>query len=314
MDRPSRDDTLDRLRARPWRRVSVPEQVLAVPSMLSVEERALLYWLGSHHVSPGAWAVDAGAFLGGSTVALASGLASSSPPGARVASYDLFRAEKYSVGDGWFTEAPLAVGDSFRDRFDAHLGDLASWVDVREGDLMDQTWSGAPIDVLFLDALKDWPVADHALLEFFPALVPGRSVVVQQDYGWGQLPWIHITMEWLGDSFELLDSMPHGSHVFLLRAPIPRSKLIRTETELDSTAHWALMSRAIARAEGEIRTFLELARVSLISMREGSTAAWREIDRIERETTPTPAVQLCIDRLRQLHEGAARPPSPVADS
>src|SRR5262249_49893454 len=71
---------------------------------------------------------------------------------------------------------------------------------VHEGDITTTGWEGGPIDVLFLDVLKSWHINDAVHRDFFPSLVPGRSVVVHQDYGWGSHPWVPVTVELMRDS------------------------------------------------------------------------------------------------------------------
>ena len=53
----------------PWEAVDVPDAALRPPTMLSVAERRLLYWLGASHARGEGAIVDAGSFVGGSTVA-----------------------------------------------------------------------------------------------------------------------------------------------------------------------------------------------------------------------------------------------------
>lgn len=75
----------------------LPPGVLEVPSMLSYEERALLHWAGREGCGAEGQLVDAGSYLGGSTLSLACGLrASGDTDGRRVHAYDRFR-----VGADW---------------------------------------------------------------------------------------------------------------------------------------------------------------------------------------------------------------------
>ena len=103
-----------------------------------------------------------------------------------------------------FADDGVQVGESFRPRFDAHVARFDVPHDVHEGDITKIGWSGGPIDVLFLDVLKSWEINDAVLRDFFPSLVPGRSVIVHQDYGWGDTPWIPITVELMRDSLVLV--------------------------------------------------------------------------------------------------------------
>lgn len=58
---------------------------------------------------------------------------------------------------------------------------LAPWhahVTLHPGDIEDMPWGGDPIEILAVDAAKGSAIADYVAATFFPALVPGRSIVV----------------------------------------------------------------------------------------------------------------------------------------
>jgi len=107
--------------------------------MLSDQERALLYWLARDYWSGSGRIIDAGCFLGGSTIALATGLrdrADEMPPPPIVVC-DRFRAEQYTVDRGWFADSGgLGVGDDFRPLFDQNLSGFERLLDVRAGDIL----------------------------------------------------------------------------------------------------------------------------------------------------------------------------------
>src|SRR5262249_54226965 len=152
-------------------------------------ERRLLYSLARDYASGDAAIVDAGCFLGGSTAALLAGMRDrqqrwTGPP---LTSYDLFRVEAFTIPK-FFSTGSVRVGESFRPRFDGHIAGFDVAHVVHEGDITRIGWTGGPIDVLFLDVLKSWEINDAVLRDFFPSLGPGRSVIVHQDYGWGDTP------------------------------------------------------------------------------------------------------------------------------
>jgi len=108
----------DVLAGRPWRDIAAPEEIHSVPTMLSPEEQALLYTLARDHAGGEGAIVDAGCFLGGSSVALLAGVRDRAEPwsGPPVASYDCFRVEEYTL-ERYFSDMPgVRVGDSFRSR------------------------------------------------------------------------------------------------------------------------------------------------------------------------------------------------------
>jgi hypothetical protein len=257
----------DDLRHRPWAIQAAPPEALSVPTMLSDRERGLLYWLARYYFSGAGWIVDAGPFLGGSTVALACGLVDQGISADRlpIASYDRFVVEAYTLARfGAYFPIP-EVGRSFRPAFDRHIARVGK-VEVREGDFCALGWSGEPIEILFLDLVKTWRVHEIVWTQFLPCLIPGRSVIVQQDYLWGYGPWIHLAMELLADCLEILDGMPNGSVAYLLTAPIPAHVAsTRIREDLTADEQLVLMDNAVARWEGENRGMVELARVMLMA-------------------------------------------------
>jgi len=284
------------LSARPWRHAEVPAAALAVPTMLSYQERQLLHWLARDHVTGAGRIVDGGCFLGGSTAALASGLAArdDGPWDGTIASYDLFRVEQYTLAEFGAALPVPTVGASFRAAFDANIEPWARHVEVREGDASAIGWSGEPIEVLFLDMVKTWPLNDLVLAQFLPCLIPGHSVIVQQDYLWGYAHWIHLTMELLDDCVRQLDAMANGSVAYLLTAPVPPDLIgARLRESLPADRQRELMDRAVDRWAGEERGLVELARAMLIAELDGSDAARAALAAVRGRYADRPRVEGC---------------------
>ena len=292
-------DPLRYLIGRPWRDVTLPRDAVGIPTMLSKSERRLLYSLARDYCSSEGAIVDAGCFLGGSTAALLAGVRDRpGPPVRRVESYDLFRIEAFTVPKFFADDASARVGDSFRPRFDAYVARFGVPHVVHEGDITEIGWSGGPIEVLFLDVLKSWEINDAVLRDFFPSLVPGRSVIVHQDYGWGDTPWIPITVELMRDSLVLVDWMEWGSHAFFVERELPRDVLEDGVGGLDVTTKIELLDRAVARAEGWVQGMVEIARTFLIAERDGRDAALAELRSIAERHPGHGFVLSCIDEMR----------------
>src|ERR1700754_2796705 len=105
--------------------LELPEIVSGYPTMLTPDERRLLHWLARDVWEGWGAIVDAGSFLGGSTVSLATGLrarATPRPDGAPrppMTTYDLFLVEQYALDGGYFERWPhLRLDHSFRLAFD----------------------------------------------------------------------------------------------------------------------------------------------------------------------------------------------------
>jgi hypothetical protein len=282
---------------RPWRDVALPPDAVGIPTMLSKAERRLLYSLARDYASGEGAIVDAGCFLGGSTAALLTGVRDRSAPLSRpVESYDLFRVEDFTIPK--FFDRSARVGESFRPRYDAHLERFDLPHVVHEGDITELGWSGGPIDILFLDLLKSWEINDVVLREFFPSLVPGRSVIVHQDYGWGDTPWIPITVELLRDSLVLVDWMEWGSHVFFVERELRGDVVDGGVGGLDIDTKIEVIDRAVARAEGWVQGMVEVARTFLIAERDGRKAALAELSSIAERHPQHGLVLACIDDMR----------------
>jgi hypothetical protein len=293
-------DPLAYLVRQPWHHLAPAPGVVGVPSMLSKLERRLLYALARDYADGDAAIVDAGCLLGGSTAALLAGLRDRPEPwnGPPVASYDLFVYEPYM--DKFFADDPtIRYGDSFRDRFDANVAGFDVPHVVYEGDITEFGWSGEPIDVLFLDVLKSWELNDAVLRDFFPSLIPGRSVIVHQDYGWGSHPWIPITVELMRDSLVLVDVMEWGSHVFFLERELPSELLANGVSGLDLDTRFELMDRAVARSDGWARGMVEIARTTLVYQRDGRKAALADLDSIADRYAEYGFVLTCVADVRK---------------
>jgi cephalosporin hydroxylase len=290
------------LRQRPWTETVVPDEVSWIPSMLSDRERGLLYWLARSYFSGLGRIIDAGCFLGGSTAALACGLRDrpGPPHDEKIVSYDLFRVEEYTLEDFGASLPSTVVGSSFRAAFDRNLAQFGDG-EVREGDICAIGWSGESIEILFLDVVKTWEIQDVVLTQFFPCLIAGRSVILQQDYLWGSCPWIHMTMELIADYVEMLDWMPHGTVAYLLHTALPPEILQTRLRDLGPEQQLALMDSAAARWTGEPRGMVELARVMLIAELYGLERAADEFYSVRARYSESDWVQGCVRVLADMN-------------
>ncbi|MGN6189347.1 MAG: hypothetical protein ACTHOE_10635 [Conexibacter sp.] len=301
---------LERLRAGGWTGVVLTEQLDAYPTMLVHDERRLLHWLARDVWEGWGAIVDAGCFLGGSTASFASGLRARATPaqgGPRppVWSYDRFEAEPYMVEERHLERWPqIRVGDSFQPAFEDLLGDLVTETRVCAGDITAQPWDGGPIEILFLDVLKSSAINDAVLMQFLPALVPGRSVLIQQDYVHGMLPWIHITMELLGDAVERVADIS-GSRVYAVTGALSAERLAEVLPlgERVSPEHQReAMAQALADAWGDTRGMVLLAYANLLRAQGELARAGALLEHVEAHYADAHAVAFDAEKTREVLE------------
>lgn len=193
---------------RPDQSTILPPEVRAAKTMLSAQELELLYLATRDRYTGRGEIVDGGAFLGGSTLALACGVRDNpklADRRGRVHSYDRFISDRHVPK---FIEG-YPLGSSTRPYYESAIAGVAEHVTVHEGDIRKESWPAErEIEVLFIDIAKNWETNDHLLAQFFPRLIPGLSTVIQQDYHWPHGPWHSVTMELLADHATYLGSMP----------------------------------------------------------------------------------------------------------
>jgi hypothetical protein len=275
----------DWLRRRPWRRARVPAAVLTYPSMLYEQELSLLFRVARDSRGAGE-IVDAGCFLGGSTFALASGLAANRRPAAAhprvIHSYDLFRLDALTKAQYEHLLGDTEVGDSLRPRFDELLGSFRERVIVHEGDIREQSWSGAPVEILFLDICKSWDLNDHVVKQFFPSLLPDRSTLIQQDFVHEWLPFIPVTMGLMADAFKFAGFVPPSTALFVPTRHIAAEEIpADLKHELSPERQLECFDRACSPFHGEEKAILDCSRAVLLLELDRRLEAAEVLDSIE---------------------------------
>lgn len=245
-----------------WRHDPVPAATKDVPTMLVPDELRLLHHLAQDVYRGEGAIIDAGPFLGGSTVALADGLRRNEHRGV-IHSFDRFEVEEWTRGIYFPQETP--AGTNFREQFERNIAPYADLIEVHAGDIRDQTWNGGPIELLFIDVAKHWRVCDWVTWQFFPHLIPGRSLVVQQDYLYHHwVGWLHVTMEYYADCFEYVCDTEVNSVVFLNTKKVPVQR--HTVGSLSIEERAALMDRAASRFSGTKRDMILAAKTHFLEM------------------------------------------------
>ena len=242
--------------------------LFAPKGMVGPEERRCYFWLAKAWLSGAGCIVDAGSFLGASAFAFAAGAAAS---GRRdfagrplIHAYDYFSVVDPYVGEAITRDVrPIAEGESYLDIFAAQTAPFADMIRAHPGDFLEHRWHGDPIEILFIDIAKTQPLNSHAVGEFFGCLIPGRSILIHQDYYHCWHPYIHIEMEYLADEFELLDEhVPYQSRVWRLVKPIPSEKLARVRAhDFTKDERLALLDRLAGKSSDFFRPMIDLVKV-----------------------------------------------------
>lgn len=198
----------------PWLQLSAT--VRNYPSMLTLEEKRMLRWLTANYYSGEGIICDLGAFIGGSTVSLADGLAASGRNDKLIHSYDFFRSssrlwEKYMAQSG----KPWPENGDVMNEVREMLQDYDHLITFYQGDFMQSPVPEGPIEICFVDISKTAEINDHLISKYFTKLIPGKSIVVQQDYFHFTPLWDIVTMEILKDYFTPIGYTEEYSALFL---------------------------------------------------------------------------------------------------
>lgn len=266
---------VDPLKAGVWKILARPAACETVTTMLMDDELRLLEFIAGDGFTGEGLIIDGGCFLGGSTLALASGLRHNLARRGMaetplIHSFDLFEIEDWTRGV-YFPE-DRQVGDSTRALYDANIAPFAPLITVHEGDITATHWPGNPIEILFIDVAKHWTVCDWITEHYFPHLIPGKSVVIQQDYlyhYWNA--WLHITMEYFAENFEIVCDTGDNSVVFRYIKPFANGAIKPDLVgSMPLAEKIALMDRAASRFDGEQAALLQSAKAHFIEMLAGA--------------------------------------------
>lgn len=201
-----------------------------VPGMTSPAERAFVKFLAARCFKGRGAVVELGTFLGALTVALGRGLAANrslaSVPSFTV--FDRFVADEFMAGqlNQWHGRGMVSrafqAGDSFRGEFDRQVAPLRIQPRVVGHGVTGEPWLGGPVELLVIDAMKDFPTSMDIARQFYPSLMEG-AWVVHQDFAHYWSSWIHLLHHHLADCFQFEYHVPDTSTVLYrcLRAPTP---------------------------------------------------------------------------------------------
>jgi hypothetical protein len=246
-----------------------------VPTMLSREERDYLHWLGRTQWQDAGHVVEIGPWLGGSTVCLADGMhAGHANARHRLHAFDNFIWREFMAEHAQFGLKP---GDSFEPQFRANVARYGELVVAHAMALPDEVIPGdkvaaerrstehdavAPfrwdreqaIEILFVDGAKAWRGMRYLMLEVAESLLPGRSLLVAQDFKhWGAY-WVPLMLARLRDKLEFAHDTLRGSTVtFRLTRALDRAAIEAMEDDVANIA----TQQALAELEAMARYLSE---------------------------------------------------------
>ena len=176
--------------------------------------------------------VDLGCWYGATTFSLARGLTRNrrAKENRVIDAFDLFIWKKAMDPVAARLQMPVRYrdGESFYDDVRKLLEPYDKVVRLHQQDLMEYRPTSVPVEFLFIDAMKSWPLAEKIVRDFFPLLIPGTSLVVQQDFVFHHpaAAIIHLLMWRLRDHFEWFHQVPRaGSVVFVSKKRIEADAL-----------------------------------------------------------------------------------------
>jgi hypothetical protein len=218
-------------------------------------ELTLLYGVCRHDYQGLGEIVDGGPLLGAGTFAMARGLAHNAEVAnkhKRIYSFDLWLAS--GLGD-YTADVGAATGSVF-ERFLEINRDYLDEIWPSPGSLLEMRWGGSPIEVLFVDLAKNLDLNAWVLRNWFTCLIPGKSVLIQQDYLHFAEWWIAVTMEYFRECFELIEFVYGGSAVYRCIKPISADR-IEAFLRLSVADHASLMRSAISGAPESVAEVLK---------------------------------------------------------
>jgi predicted O-methyltransferase YrrM len=166
--------------------------------------------------------VDLGCWLGATTLCLARGLSDNSRHDDRraIEAVDRFNWEDWMTPIAASLGVPKAyqAGDSFLEDVQTLLHDYETLVQIRQADLSRRLKFPSRVEFLFIDAMKSWDLARAIPRTFFPQLIPGVSLVVQQDFGYHDpiVATNHLLMWQLREHFKCVYCIPRSCSVVFI--------------------------------------------------------------------------------------------------
>lgn len=219
------ETALSRLQFLAYEANTRPDAPGTIPSMLQPSEKTYLYLIARDYYSGEGDIFDGGICLGGCTDCFARGLANRNdlPDRPLLHAYDqaLVTVPKYF--QEWGLERKM--GESTLDIIEANIAAMPrpERIVFHHGDILQQPYP-EKIEIMFLDVCKNRKI-NQAMQALFSRLIPGKSIIIQQDYIHPWNPYIHASMGFLDEYFEAVGPVLFSTMVYLLKKAIPEDLL-----------------------------------------------------------------------------------------
>ena len=179
------------------------------------------------------------------------------------------------------------LGKSFEAIYRRSVAPFADRVRVHKGNLLDQTWpADDPIEILFVDVAKTLALSGKVLTEFFTRLIPGKSLVIQQDFYHPTAFYLPVVMDFLADYFTIIEAGRDWSVVFKLETAIPREKLeVAGRYEFSFVQQHSALRRMMRRVGMPGRDYLRLSECAAIGTTFGEARFQAALDHAIRRSS-----------------------------
>lgn len=271
---------------------AIPQNLADYPSMMSLDEKSLLFHLAKEKYTGEGLIIDAGIFLGASTHCFAEGLRRNTTC---VINESLAKPlVSFEMGlinpgmPGFFQRNNVDIagkpGEAFLPFLQKSLDPLRSVLDLRLGDITETMVDiDRPVEILFLDVLKHQSISEKVVSHFFPLLIPGKSIVIQQDYFNELLEYIKVHQELFGHCFEYVGEV-QSSAIFLCKRKMTRAMVRSAIAGVEAAEQERLATIAMQRSVDPARRYLmAVSKARLISRLRGGDAALAYLDKIEMD-------------------------------
>lgn len=257
--------------------------------MISREEKHQLFEAASIQYQGEGRIVDAGIFLGGSTMCFGQGINHNPNKDKILARWPkpIVSFEQALINPGMFKHFDRhgltvegKVGDTFEPVLRKLISPVLEKVDLRIGDITKASWSSdEPIEILFLDVIKTPEINTFVLKTFFPHLIPGKSLVIQQDYFLDLLPYLKVGQEFFTDHFEFVAEIGPTAVFRLTKRITAKDVQADPMSFLPLEEKLKLVDRAASRTKNRARQFMTaLSKTHIVGEELGGRKGLEELE------------------------------------